>query len=228
MIEIENLTYTYPDGTRALDAVKLRVNKKERLAVIGSNGAGKSTLLLQLNGILRGTGEIRIQGLDMTDRNLPEIRRMVGLVFQDPEDQLFMPTVREDVAFGPANMGLSKIDVARAVERALAVVGMSNYESRSAHHLSLGERKKISIATVLAMHPQLLVFDEPTSNLDPKSRRELIKLMNALEATKIIATHDLDLVDQTCDRVIWMDKGRIIRDGDREDVLRSFSEQMDQ
>jgi cobalt/nickel transport system ATP-binding protein len=213
IIKIENLSYSYPDGNRALSDINLEVEHGEALGIIGANGAGKSTLLLHLNGILQGSGKIKIAGQELTQKNINLIRRMVGLVFQDPDSQLFMPTVFDDVGFGPANMGMKKQEVAQSVRRALEEVDMLPSISRSSHHLSVGEKKRISIATVLSMNPQVLVMDEPSSNLDPKHRRELIKLLNKLEMTKVIASHDLELIAQTCSRVVLMENGKIISGG---------------
>ena len=213
IIKIENLSYSYPDGNRALSDINLEVEHGEALGIIGANGAGKSTLLLHLNGILQGSGKIKIAGQELTQKNINLIRRMVGLVFQDPDSQLFMPTVFDDVGFGPTNMGMKKQEVAQSVRRALEEVDMLPSISRSSHHLSVGEKKRISIATVLSMNPQVLVMDEPSSNLDPKHRRELIKLLNKLEMTKVIASHDLELIAQTCSRVVLMENGKIISGG---------------
>jgi cobalt/nickel transport system ATP-binding protein len=213
IIEIENLSYSYPDGTRALSDINLEVEQGEALGIIGSNGAGKSTLLLHLNGILQGSGKIQIAGQELIEKNINLIRRMVGLVFQDPDSQLFMPTVFDDVGFGPINMGMKKQEVAESVSQALKEVDMLPSIARSSHHLSVGEKKRISIATVLSMNPQILVMDEPSSNLDPKHRRELILLLNKLEMTKVIASHDLELIAQTCSRVVLMEEGKIISGG---------------
>jgi len=213
IIIIENLSYSYPDGHRALSDINLEVKQGESLGIIGSNGAGKSTLLLHLNGILRGSGKITIAGQELSEKNINLVRRMVGLVFQDPDSQLFMPTVFEDVGFGPSNMGMKKQEVVRSVHFALAEVDMLSFTDRSSHHLSVGEKKRISIATVLSMNPQILAMDEPSSNLDPKHRRELIALLNKLEMTKVIASHDLELIAQTCSRVVLMENGKIISGG---------------
>jgi cobalt/nickel transport system ATP-binding protein len=213
IICIKNLNYSYPDGTQALCDINLEIQRGESLGIIGSNGAGKSTLLLHINGILRGRGKINVLGRDLTDKNLSLIRSMVGLVFQDPDSQLFMPTVFDDVSFGPINMGMQKQDVEKSVHKALKEVDMLASIKRSSHHLSVGEKKRIAIATVLSMNPQILVLDEPSSNLDPKHRRDLIKLLNKLEMTKIIATHDLGLIEKTCSRIILMEEGKIIAGG---------------
>jgi len=214
VIEIRNLTYSYPDGTVALKGVNLDIFEGETVAIIGPNGAGKSTLVLHLNGILRSnSGHLNILGLEVNHRNLKEIRKRVGIVFQNPDDQLFMPTVFDDVAFGPINMGLSESEVKQRVEKALQEVGMQGYENRSPHHLSFGEKKRISLATALSMRPEILVMDEPTSNLDPKSRRGLIKLLQGIKTTKVIATHDLEMVLEVCQRAVILSDGKIVANG---------------
>jgi len=219
VIEIKNLNYTYPDGTEALKSINLEIFAGESLGIIGPNGAGKSTLLLHLNGILKDKGQIKILDLEISEQNLPLIRSKVGLVFQDPDNQLFMPTVFDDVSFGPINMGLAKQEVISCVQSALKEVDMLESIKRTSHHLSFGEKKRISLATVLSMHPEILVLDEPSSNLDPKHRRQFINLLKKLNITKIIATHDLDLIAETCLRVALLDKGKIVAVGDTIDIL---------
>jgi cobalt/nickel transport system ATP-binding protein len=223
VIEIKNLSFNYPDGHQGLKSVDLNVYPGENVAVIGPNGAGKSTLLLHLNGIMRGNSTVKICGLDVEEKNLKEIRKRVGLVFQDAEDQLFSLNVFDDVAFGPINMGYSESEVRQRVVRALEWVGMVGYEQRSPHHLSVGEKKRIAIATVLSLTPEVLVIDEPTSNLDPRSKWSLIELLKQLPMTKIIATHDLELVRALCRRTVVMDEGRIVTDGNTEDILEDIS-----
>ena len=220
IIEIKDLCYTYPDGQQGLEFINLVVEPGEVVALIGPNGAGKSTLLLHLNGILRGHSEIFICGLRVEDKNIREIRKRVGMVFQDPEDQLFSLNVFEDVAFGPVNMGFCQVEVKRRVKEALSRIGMSGYEKRSSHHLSIGEKKRIAIATVLSLDPDILALDEPTGSLDPGAKWSLIQLLKELCVTKIIATHDLDLVKSLCNRAVLLDKGRIIADGPMEDILK--------
>ncbi len=222
-VEIRKLNYTYPDGKRALHDIELDVFTGESVGIIGPNGAGKSTLLLHLNGILRGNGHVRIFDLEINDKNLTRIRRMVGLVFQDPDNQLFMPTVFDDVSFGPINMNIPKNEVENLVNEALKEVDMLDSIGRSSHHLSFGEKKRISIATVLSMKPQILALDEPSSNLDPKHRRDLIGFLGRSKLTKIIVTHDLDLVSKICSKVILIDKGRIIASGNTSDILKDKS-----
>jgi cobalt/nickel transport system ATP-binding protein len=219
LIAIRNLHYTYPDGTKALSGINLDILGGESLGIIGPNGAGKSTLLLHLNGILRSDGAVKVLGREMTEENLPLIRSRVGLIFQDPENQLFMPTVSDDVSFGPINLGMKKDEVLDSVRRALEEVDMLHCLNRSPHHLSLGEKKRVAIATVLSMNPDILVLDEPSSNLDPRHRRELISLIKKLPLTKIIATHDLGLVAELCSRIAVMDGGRMVTMGDTPRIL---------
>lgn len=212
LIEIQNLFFVYPDGRHALKGIDLAVYAGEKVAVVGPNGAGKSTLFLHLNGILSGRGRIRVAGMEVGDRTARQVRGLVGLVFQDPDDQLFSTTVFEDVAFGPLHMGLPAADVQARVERALRAVVMSGYEARMPHHLSLGERKRIAIATVLAMDPQILVLDEPSAGLDPRARRGLIGLLRSLPQTMLVATHDMRLVWELCHRTVVLDDGRVAAD----------------
>jgi cobalt/nickel transport system ATP-binding protein len=220
VIEIKKLSYFYTDGTRALKDVCLDIYQGETVAIIGPNGAGKSTLLLHLNGVLRGkSNSIVISGMRMEESNLREIRSKVAVVFQDPDDQLFSPTVFDDVAFGPLNMGLSKDVVMERVKKALRQVDMEGYEDRCPHHLSLGEKRRISLATVLSMEPEILVLDEPTANLDPRARRGLITLLSALQITKIIATHDMELAAETCSKTVLLSEGRVVANGNTRDIL---------
>lgn len=213
-IEIDHLSYTYPDGHRALQDISLHIQPCEKVALVGPNGAGKSTLILHLNGILRGQGNLHVCGLEVEEPNLGKIRAMVGLVFQSPEDQLFSPTVYDDVAFGPLYQGLPPEEVQRRVEQALAAVHMTDYAKRVSHHLSLGEKKRIAIATVLSMQPEVLVLDEPTSGLDPRSRRALIRLLQELPLTMLASTHDMLLVSELFPRMVIMDEGHIVADGE--------------
>jgi cobalt/nickel transport system ATP-binding protein len=225
VIQIEDLSYSYPDGNRALEGVSLDVFEGEALGVIGPNGAGKTTLLLHLNGLLNGNGaaKIKISGLEITSKNLREVRRIVGFVFQEPEDQLFMPTVYEDVSFGPFNLGWNRETVRKETAQALEEVGLLDKAEHLSHHLSLGEKKRVSIATVLSMKPEILVLDEPSANLDPAARRHLINLLKRLSVTKIIAGHDLELMLELCDRVVVVDKGRIVADGKTKEILSNHS-----
>jgi len=219
VIEIDNLVYAYPDGRQALKGVSLTVQEGEKVAITGPNGAGKSTLFLHLNGILNGDGMVRVMGMEVMDGHLGAIRARVGLVFQDPDDQLFSPTVFEDVAFGPLHTGLPEGEVRRRVRWALAQVSMEGFEERMPHHLSLGERKRIAIATVLSMDPAILVLDEPTSGLDPRSRRSLIQLLRELPQTMLVASHDMRLVRDLCPRTVILDEGRIVADGQTDRLL---------
>lgn len=221
IIKISNLNFTYPDGKQVLNDINLNVYENESVGIIGPNGAGKTTLLLHLLGILRGKGEINVLGMSMNDGNLKKIRSKISLVFQDPDDQLFTPTVFDDIAFGPLNLGHPRDLIGEKVKESLNKVGMSGFEERFPHHLSFGEKKRISIATVLAMEVEILVLDEPSSNLDPKARRQLINLLNNLKITKIIAAHDLKLVSEVCKRVILLDEGKIIVGGNTEDILNN-------
>ena len=214
-IEIHGLGFRYPDGTIALDGVDLTVHRGERLAILGPNGAGKSTLTLHLNGIHTATtGTVAIDGLAVSKVNMREVRRRVGLVFQDPDDQLFMPTVRDDVAFGPANLGLRGDELQARVMEALEAVGMAEVADRSPHHLSFGQRRRVAVATVLAMRPSVLVLDEPSSNLDPLARRELAEIIEALSITVVIVTHDLPYALQLCESAIVLNDGRITARGE--------------
>jgi len=222
-VEIEDLRYTYPDGTAALRGVSLRLERGERLGLLGPNGAGKSTLLLHLNGLLGGEGEIRIAGERVEPGTLRSIRRRVGLVFQNPDDQLFMPRVFDDVAFGPLNAGHDGEEVRRRVARALAQVGMSGAEQRPPHHLSLGQKKRVAIATVLVLDCEVLVLDEPAAGLDPRGRRGMINLLRELPLTQIIATHDLDFALELCTRAAVLDEGRLIAEGDPAELLRDHA-----
>lgn len=221
-IRIIDLSFSYPDGRPALSGVSLEVNPGEKVAVVGPNGAGKSTLLLHLNGTLRGRDgdQVQVAGLPVHEKTVRVVRAQVGLVFQDPDDQLFSPTVFEDVAFGPLHMGLPEAEVQERVARALAAVGMVGYEAQMPHHLSLGERKRIAIATVLAMEPQILVLDEPSSGLDPRARRNLIHLLCGLPQTMLVASHDMRLVWDLCPRVVILDRGRLVADGPAIDLLQ--------
>jgi cobalt/nickel transport system ATP-binding protein len=220
-IEVENLTFRYPDGRLALENISLHVAPNERVALVGPNGAGKSTLMLHLNGILHSEqGQIRVGGLLLDDKNLGQIRAWLGLVFQNPDDQLFSPRVFQDVAFGPLHMGLPEDDVRARVERALAAVGMDGYADRMSFHLSMGEKKRIAIATVLSMDPQILVLDEPTAGLDPRARRNLIQLLMTLDQqTMLISTHDMRLVAELCARTVVLDGGRLVAEGPTGDIL---------
>ncbi len=219
-IEVVDLHHLYPDGTHVLRGVELSVPTGQRLAVLGPNGSGKTTLMLHLNGVLSPTqGSVSIDGKVVERESLRDIRRRVGIVFQDPDDQLFMPTVRQDVAFGPANLGLRDDELGSSVQRALALVGMADAAERAPHHLSFGQRRRVALATVLAMDPTLLVLDEPSANLDPQARRELAEVLLASELTTVIVTHDLLYAAQLCERSVILDEGRIVADGPTLELL---------
>lgn len=219
IIEIRQLSFHYPDGKLALNEISLKVMPGEKIALLGANGAGKSTLLLHLNGIFEGSGQILISGMEVKNSNLGKIRALVGVVFQNPDDQLFSPTVFEDVAYGPIYQGLDQKTVQRKVDQALAAVHMTEFAARNPYHLSGGEKKRIAIATVLSMQPQILVFDEPTAGLDPRARRELIALLHELPQTMLIATHDLGLVKVLTPRTVMLNQGRIVADGPTAAIL---------
>jgi len=219
VLAVHDLQFSYHDHHNALRGVSFELCAGDKVALVGPNGAGKSTLMLHLNGILTGRGDVLVGDKRITRDNLPAIRAMVGLVFQNPDDQLFSPTVFEDVAFGPLHMGLSKEEVTARVESALNAVRMSNYRDRLSHHLSVGEKKRIAIATVLSMNPQILVLDEPSAGLDPRARRTLINLLRELPITMLVSTHDMRLVEELFPRTIVMDEGVIVADGRTKDIL---------
>lgn len=218
-LDVRGLEYHYPDGTTALAGIDLRVEPGERVAVLGPNGAGKTTFVLHLNGVLTGTGHIEVAGLPLSPRTLREIRRRVGVVFQDPDDQLFMPTVADDVAFGPANFGVTEPELAERVRAALDAVGMAGHADRSPMHLSEGQRRRVALATVLASDPELLVLDEPSANLEPVARRELADVLLSLDRTMLMVTHDLPYALQLCPRAVLIDDGVVVADGPTRDLL---------
>jgi energy-coupling factor transporter ATP-binding protein EcfA2 len=241
-VRVRDLSYRYPDGLQALRGIDLTIMPGETVALVGPNGAGKSTLLLHLNGLLPGRGQgspgpthahgprlrepgrngvphVWIDGLEVNARNAPEVRRRVGLVFQDPDDQLFSTTVIEDVAFGPLNLGLGAAEARRIAGDCLGRVDLADAADRAPHHLSFGERKRVCLAGVLACSPSILVLDEPTANLDPRGRRRFIQLIRGLPATKLIATHDLEMVLELCNRTILLDAGRVVANGLSRNVL---------
>ncbi|WP_129842112.1 ABC transporter ATP-binding protein [Streptomyces sp. RFCAC02] len=219
-LDVEGLAYAYPDGHQALFGVDLTVRRGERVALLGPNGAGKTTLVLHLNGILTaGAGTVSVAGLPVRRDTLAEVRRRVGIVFQDPDDQLFMPTVREDVAFGPANAGLRGAELDACVTRALERVGMAEYADRPPHHLSFGQRRRVAVATVLAMDPEILVLDEPSANLDPAARRDLAEILLSLGLTVLMVTHDLPYALELCPRSVILSGGVIAADGPTPELL---------
>ncbi|WP_447643216.1 energy-coupling factor ABC transporter ATP-binding protein [Nocardioides zeae] len=220
VLALDGVAFAYPDGHQALFGVDLRVDRGERVALLGPNGAGKTTLVLHLNGILSpGAGTVEVGGVAVGRRTLAEVRRRVGVVFQDPDDQLFMGTVRDDVAFGPRNAGVRGAELDRRVEAALEQVGMAAYADRPPHHLSFGQRRRVAIATVLVMEPELLVLDEPSSNLDPASRRELAEILLDLDVTMLMVTHDLPYALQLCPRSVVLSDGVVVADAATYDVL---------
>ncbi|MDC0606315.1 energy-coupling factor ABC transporter ATP-binding protein [Acidimicrobiia bacterium] len=219
-LEITNLTYEYPDGYKALNEISFNLEEGDSLGILGPNGAGKTTLILHLNGILgEMDGSIKLNNLEFVEDNLAEIRKTVGVVFQDPDDQLFMPTVLEDVMFGPKNFGFSEVASRENAEEALKMVGMNDYQEKAPHHLSFGQKRKVAIASVLASKPQLLVLDEPSSNLDPSSRRELIDILLSLEISIVLVTHDLPMALEICPKSIVVNSGLITENGKTKDLL---------
>jgi cobalt/nickel transport system ATP-binding protein len=216
---VDNLFFRYPDGREALRGVTLHIAPNTKMALVGPNGAGKSTLMLHLNGILKGEGSVVVAGMEVKEANLPLVRAAVGMVFQNPDDQLFSLTVFDDVAFGPLHMGLPEAEIRQRVNDALAAVGMEPYINRTPHHLSVGEKKRIAIATVLSMQPEILVLDEPSAGLDPRARRMLINLLQRLEMTMLISTHDLALVAELGDQTAVMDNGQVVACGETAAIL---------
>lgn len=220
IVEANDLEYDYPDGTHALRGLSFRITHGEAVGIVGANGAGKSTLLLHLIGVfMPSKGTVRVGDYPLTKETLPHIRRSVGMIFQDPDDQLFMPTVYDDVAFGPLNLGLPPAEVDVRVKQALETVGAIHLKDRPPYKLSGGEKRAVAIAAVLSMAPDILVMDEPSSALDPLARRRLINLLGTFKHTKIIATHDLDLVLDLCKRTIVLSEGKIIADGPTEQIF---------
>lgn len=233
LLVVERLSYRYPNGFLALDDVSFTIEEGEKVGVVGPSGAGKSTLLLHLNGLLpenlssRSNSQpppaVRVAELPVVKQTLADVRRLVGFLFQDPDDQLFCPTVREDVAFGPLNLGLSKAEAEERVTESLAAVGLADYGRRSTLQLSVGERKRVCLAGVFACRPSILALDEPSSNLDPRARKNLLEILRSFSGCQCIATHDLDLIVELCDRVFVLDEGRIHADGPPETVLADAS-----
>jgi len=212
VIEVIDLKYRYPDGTLALDGVNLTVYEGESIALVGHNGAGKSTLVRLFNGIFQGEGEVKIGGLAVEEENLDHIRSLVGLVFQDPDDQLFCSTLYDDVAFGLMNMGLERAEVERRVGEAMAAVGLAESAQKEPQNLSFGQKKRAAMATILAMRPQIMVFDEPTSNLDPRNEKTFVDLIGKLDSTRILISHDMPILYQLCRRVLALSGGKIVHD----------------
>jgi cobalt/nickel transport system ATP-binding protein len=218
-ISVRKLSYSYPDGTKAITDISLDINYNECLGIIGPNGAGKSTLIQHFNGILNSNGNILVEGKQFSRKTSSEIRFKVGLIFQNPDDQLFCNTIFDDVAFGPKNMKLDTGTIEKRVIEALDNVGLSGFDQRNPFHLSIGEKRRASIATVLSMQPSIIVLDEPFAGLDPRGRREMISLLQKLDQTKIIVSHDLNAIEQLCSRIVVMDDGKIIADGVTENIL---------
>jgi cobalt/nickel transport system ATP-binding protein len=229
VLNIRSLNFQYPGDIEALRSIDFQINHKERVGIVGPSGAGKSTLLLHFNGLLpeklspsipnTDNASVSIMGKSVSEENIYQIRQWVGLLFQDPDDQLFCPTVEEDIAFGPLNMKLSQEEVQKRISESLSAVGLKNYEKRKTMQLSVGERKRVCLAGILACQPSILVLDEPTSNLDPRARRRLLEILQNFEGCQIIATHDLEFVVEHCDRVILLDEGEIHADGTPKTVL---------
>ncbi len=219
-IELQNVSYHYPDGTRALDDVSVTLRHEQRVALLGPNGAGKSTLIAHLNGIIAAqSGTVLVEDVPLTKETLPTVRQRIGIVFQDPDNMLFMTSIEGDIAFGPRNLGLPEAEVSERVARAIAATGLEGLESKPGMHLSFGQKKRAAIAAVLAMEPAVLVLDEPTSNLDPRGRREMLDFLRALDVTLLIATHDLEAAWELCDRAIVINEGRLVADGEARAIL---------
>ena len=219
-VDAQGLRFRYPNGVVGLDGIDLHISHGERVAVLGPNGAGKTTLMLHLNGLLTGEGELEVAGIQVGEGDVRDLRAAVGLVFQDPDDQLFMPTVAEDIAFGPLNLGVDNDEVRERVDDALAAVRMEHVVDRAPHQLSLGQRRRVAIATVLAMQPRLLVLDEPSANLDPRARRELLEVLDRIDRTMLVVTHDLPFAAQLCERAVLLSGGRIVADAPCAEILR--------
>lgn len=219
LVEVTNLWYRYGDGTPALNGVNFTLSEGETVALLGANGSGKTTFVLHLNGLLRGDGDVKICGLVNEKDNLPEIRRRVGIVFQDPDEQLFMPSVLEDVVFGPLNLGLSEEDALQAARQALSGVGMAGAAEKAPYHLSAGEKRRVAVAGVLAMKPEILVLDEPTTYLDPPGRQDLLELLSDLPQAKILVTHSIPFAMALATRAVFFEKGKIVDDGTVEEVV---------
>jgi cobalt/nickel transport system ATP-binding protein len=218
-MELDSVGYSYPDGRVALRDISFTLKQSETLVIVGANGAGKSTLLMCLNGLNKPTGSLKIFGEKADKENMDEIRRTVGVVFQDPDDQLFMPTVFDDVAFGPLNMGLDEHEIEHAVEYALGMVGLNGFQDRLSHHLSFGEKKLVCMASVLSMEPKIIVMDEPTANLDPRAKRHLVGILKELPMTKVVSTHDMNIAYALADKVAVMSRSELVVFGSPEDIL---------
>jgi len=223
LIEVRNLRFRYEDGTVALDGIDFRLHPAETVALLGANGSGKTTFALHLNGLLAGSGEIRVCGLPVEKKNFPQVRSRIGLLFQDPDEQLFMPTVLEDVAFGPLNHGLDPRLALEEARAALERVGMSAAAARAPYHLSAGEKRRVALAGVLAMRPEILVLDEPTTYLDPPGQRDLLDLLRGLPQAKILITHDTAFAQALATRAVFFEKGRIVAEGSVGELAAQFT-----
>jgi cobalt/nickel transport system ATP-binding protein len=222
VIDVRGLHYRYPDGTLALDGIDFHLDAGECVALLGANGSGKTTLVLHLNGLLVGEGTVEICGIPVNKNTLPQVRAKVGLVFQDSDEQLFMPTVLEDVAFGPTNLGLTPQQAAARAKQTLEQVGMADAIDKAPYHLSAGEKRRVAIAGVLAMQPEILVLDEPTTFLDPPGQRSLTRLLKSLPQAKLLVTHDVDLARALATRAVFLEKGRVAGEGPVDDIVTRF------
>ena len=222
LIEVRNLRFRYEDGTQALEGVNFTLHPGDTVALLGANGSGKTTFVLHLNGVLRGEGDITVCGVALNNDSLPLVRSKIGMVFQDSDEQLFMPTVLEDVAFGPLNLGLSAHDAMHKAEAALAQVGMEQALKKAPYHLSAGEKKRVALAGVLAMDPEILVLDEPNTFLDPPSQRNLIHLLRSLPQAKLIITHNMEFASALATRAVFFEKGKLVAEGSVEEIVQRF------
>lgn len=222
LIEVDELSYRYPNGVQALQEVNFRLYPGETVALLGGNGSGKTTFILHLNGLLRGEGAVRVCGLPVTPANFPAIRQKLGMVFQDPDEQLFMPDVLQDVCFGPLNHGVPPAEARTGALEALKLVGMERAAERAPYHLSAGEKRRVALAGVLAMRPEILVLDEPTTFLDPPAQRRLVEILTALKQACVVATHNLNLARRLATRAVFFEKGRIAGQGSVEELVRKF------
>jgi len=222
LIEVHNLHFRYEDGTQALDGVNFTLQAGETVALLGANGSGKTTFVLHLNGVLRGEGDITVCGIALSKDTLPIVRSKIGMVFQDSDEQLFMPTVLEDVTFGPLNLGLSPHDALHKAEAALAQVGMEHALKKAPYHLSAGEKKRVALAGVLAMDPEILVLDEPNTFLDPPSQSNLIHLLRSLPQAKLVITHNMRFASALATRAVFFEKGKLVAEGSVEEIVQRF------
>jgi cobalt/nickel transport system ATP-binding protein len=222
-IDVRNLHYRYPDGTQALDGIDFQLEEGECVALFGANGSGKTTFVLHLNGLLSGEGSVQVCGMPLNNETLPQVRAKVGLVFQDADEQLFMPTVLEDVAFGPVNLGLSPEEAAIRARAALEQVGMAGVIHKAPYHLSAGEKRRVALAGVLVMAPQILILDEPTTFLDPPAQRDLVKILRDLPPAKILVTHNVEFARSLATRAVFVERGRMAGEGTVDEIVRRFN-----